>query len=67
MADIVFWFVAFITVFSAGMVVTSNSLLYSAYSLLFTFLGVTGLYIFLSADIHAIVQVDVYIDAISFT
>ena len=34
MADIVFWFVAFITVFSAGMVVTSKSLHYSAYSLL---------------------------------
>ena len=54
MADIVFWFVAFITVFSAGMVVTSKSLLYSAYSLLFTFLGVTGLYIFLWADFLAV-------------
>lgn len=64
MADIVFWFVAFITVFSAGMVVTSKSLLYSAYSLLFTFLGVTGLYIFLWADFLAVVQVVVYIGGI---
>ena len=64
MADLVFWFVAFITVFSAGMVVTSKSLLYSAYSLLFTFLGVTGLYIFLWADFLAVVQVVVYIGGI---
>ena len=64
MADLVFWFVAFITVFSAGMVVASKSLLYSAYSLLFTFLGVTGLYIFLWADFLAVVQVVVYIGGI---
>ena len=46
------------------MVVTSNSLLYSAYSLLFTFLGVTGLYIFLWADFLAVVQVVVYLGGI---
>ena len=38
--------------------------LYSAYALLFTFIGVTGLYIFLWADFLAIVQVVVYVGGI---
>ena len=46
------------------MVVQSKSLLYSAYALLFTFIGVTGLYIFLWADFLAIVQVVVYVGGI---
>tara|TARA_S200000501_G_C20766510_1_gene718573 strand:+ start:758 stop:1252 length:495 start_codon:yes stop_codon:yes gene_type:complete len=64
MANVVFWFIAAVTVLSAAMVVTSKSLLYSAYSLLFTFLGVTGLYIFLWADFLAVVQVVVYVGGI---
>jgi len=64
MANFVFWFIAGVTVLSAAMVVTSKSLLYSAYSLLFTFLGVTGLYIFLWADFLAVVQVVVYVGGI---
>ena len=43
MADIAFWVIVGITVGSAFMVVQSKSLLYSAYALLFTFNGVTGL------------------------
>jgi len=50
MADFTFWFIAILTVASAIMVVMSKSLLYSAYSLLVTFLGVTALYVFLWAD-----------------
>ena len=50
MSDIAFWVIVGITVGSAFMVVQSKSLLYSAYALLFTFIGVTGLYIFLWAD-----------------
>ena len=46
------------------MVVQSKSLLYSAYALLFTFIGVTGLYIFLWADFLAVVQVVVYVGGI---
>ena len=58
MADFTFWFIALLTVASAMMVVMSKSLLYSAYSLLVTFLGVTALYVFLWADFQNCVQND---------
>ena len=64
MSDIAFWVIVSITIGSAFMVVQSKSLLYSAYALLFTFIGVTGLYIFLWADFLAIVQVVVYVGGI---
>jgi NADH-quinone oxidoreductase subunit J len=64
MAETVFWIIVGITVGSAFMVVQSKSLLYSAYALLFTFVGVTGLYIFLWADFLAVVQIVVYIGGI---
>ena len=64
MSDIAFWVIVGITIGSAFMVVQSKSLLYSAYALLFTFIGVTGLYIFLWADFLAIVQVVVYVGVI---
>ena len=64
MANITFWFIAGLTVTSAFFVVSSKSLLYSAYSLLITFLGVTALYIFLWADFLAVVQVVVYVGGI---
>ena len=64
MSDIAFLVIVGITIGSAFMVVQSKSLLYSAYALLFTFIGVTGLYIFLWADFLAIVQVVVYVGGI---
>lgn len=64
MADFAFWLIAALTLGSALMVVSSKSLLYSAYSLLFTFMGVTGLYVFLWADFLAVVQVVVYVGGI---
>lgn len=64
MADIAFWVIVGITVGSALMVVQSKSLLYSAYALLFTFIGVTGLYVFLWADFLAVVQIVVYVGGI---
>ena len=64
MSDIAFWVIVGITIGSAFMVVQSKSLLYSAYALLFTFIGVTGLYIFLWADFLAVVQVVVYVGGI---
>ena len=64
MADIAFWVIVGITVGSAFMVVQSKSLLYSAYALLFTFIGVTGLYIFLWADFLAVVQIVVYVGGV---
>ena len=64
MADITFWFISALTVVSAFFVVSSKSLLYSAYSLLVTFLGITALYVFLWADFLAVVQVVVYVGGI---
>ena len=64
MADIVFWIIVGLTVGSAFLVVQSKKLLYSAYALLFTFMGVTGLYVFLWADFLAVVQVVVYVGGI---
>ncbi|MDP6340240.1 MAG: NADH-quinone oxidoreductase subunit J [Candidatus Marinimicrobia bacterium] len=64
MVDIVFWIIVGITIGSAFMVVQSKSLLYSAYALLFTFVGVTGLYVFLWADFLAVVQIVVYVGGI---
>ena len=64
MSDIAFWVIVGITVGSAFMVVQSKSLLYSAYALLFTFIGVTGLYTFLWADFLAVVQIVVYVGGI---
>ena len=64
MADTVFWIIVGITIGSAFMVVQSKSLLYSAYALLFTFIGVSGLYVFRWADFLAVVQIVVYVGGI---
>ena len=64
MVDLVFWIVVGVTIISAVMVVQSKQLLYSAIALLFTFVGVAGLYIFLWADFMAAVQVVVYVGGI---
>jgi NADH-quinone oxidoreductase subunit J len=60
----VFYFIAFITVASAGMVAFSRNIIYSAFSLLGTFMGVAGLYVFLGADFVAGVQVLIYVGGI---
>lgn len=46
------------------MVVQSRKLLYSALSLLFTFMGLAGLYVFLMADFIAAVQIVIYVGGI---
>ncbi len=46
-------------------VVLSRNVLYSAFSLFFTFLGTSGLYFFLDAEFLAITQVVVYIGGVS--
>ena len=65
MAEILFWFIALLTVLSAAMVVLNNQLLYSAIALLFTLFGVAGIYIYLWADFIAGVQLLVYIGGIN--
>ena len=64
MTEIVFWFIVTLTIFSAFFVVQSTNLLYSAYALLFTFIGIAGLYIFLWADFMAVMQIIIYVGGI---
>jgi NADH-quinone oxidoreductase subunit J len=63
-ADIVFILTAIVTVGSAVVVVLSRSLIYSVFSLLFTFFGVAILYVFLGADFLAGTQVLIYVGGI---
>jgi NADH:ubiquinone oxidoreductase subunit 6 (subunit J) len=60
----VFYLIAIITVGSAAVVAFSPNILYSAFSLLGTFAGVAGLYVFLGADFVAGVQVLIYVGGI---
>jgi NADH-quinone oxidoreductase subunit J len=61
---IIFYVFAAVTVLSAAFVVFSKNIIYSAFSLLFTFFGVAALYVFLSADFIAVTQVVVYVGGI---
>ncbi|MDX9758690.1 MAG: NADH-quinone oxidoreductase subunit J [Bacteroidota bacterium] len=61
---ILFYVFAALTIVPAFFVVFSRSLIYAAFSLLFTFLGVAGLYVLLSADFIAVAQIMVYIGGI---
>jgi NADH-quinone oxidoreductase subunit J len=63
-ADIVFYLFAALTIASAAVMVFSRNIIYSAVSLLFTFFGVAGLYVFLAADFLAVVQLMIYVGGI---
>ncbi len=60
----VFWVFAAVTVGSAAVVVLARTLIYSAFSLLFTFFGVAGLYVLLGADFLAATQLLIYVGGI---
>jgi len=62
--DIIFYFFALITVVSAAIVAFSKNIVHSAFSLMFTFFGVAGLYVMLNADFIAVTQVLVYVGGI---
>jgi NADH-quinone oxidoreductase subunit J len=62
--DILFYVFAVLIIGSAIIVVTSKNIMYSAFSLLFTFFGVAGLYVLLNADFIAISQIMIYIGGI---
>jgi NADH-quinone oxidoreductase subunit J len=62
--DLVFYVFAFITIVSAFIVVFSKNVIYSAFSLLFTFFGVAGLYVLLQADFLAVTQILIYVGGI---
>lgn len=62
--DIIFYLFALITVGSAFFVVTLRNIVYSAFFLLFTLFGVAGLFVLLSADFIAVVQLVIYVGGI---
>jgi NADH-quinone oxidoreductase subunit J len=64
MKEALFLFVALITVGSALYVAFSKNIVYSAFSLLLTLAGTAALYLILSADFVAMVQLMVYVGGI---
>ncbi|HVP68538.1 MAG TPA: NADH-quinone oxidoreductase subunit J [Anaeromyxobacteraceae bacterium] len=64
LADLVFWFLAALAVAGAAGVALSRNILYTSLALLFSLLGVGGLYVYLSADFLAVAQVLIYIGGV---
>ena len=62
--DILFLAVAAFTILSAAGVAFSRNIVYSAFSLMGTFMSVAALYVFLAADFVAVVQVLIYVGGI---
>lgn len=59
-----FYVFALLTLVSASVVVFSRNIVRAAFSLLFTFFGVAGLYVLLMADFLAITQLMIYVGGI---
>src|SRR5438876_7093207 len=62
---VAFWALAIVTLGSALMVAVVRDLVHAVLFLILSFVGVAGLYITLSADFVAVVQVLIYAGAIS--
>ena len=62
----IFYLLALLTVVAAMIVALSRNLVYSAFALLGTFMGVAGLYAMLAADFVAVIQVMLYLGGIFF-
>lgn len=62
--DFIFYLFATLTIVSALMVVSSDNIVRSAFYLLATFFGVSGIYVLLGADFVAVTQIMVYIGGI---
>lgn len=63
--SIAFWVMSAVTLISALMVAVVRDLIHAVLFLILSFIGVAGLYITLSADFVAVVQVLIYAGAIS--
>jgi NADH-quinone oxidoreductase subunit J len=61
---VTFYALALVTVGGAAVCVLARSLIYSAFALLFTFVGVAGFYLLLGADFLAATQFLVYVGGI---
>jgi NAD(P)H-quinone oxidoreductase subunit 6 len=64
LAQIMFYFLALLTVGSAMIVAFSRNIVYSSFALLGAFMGVVGIYVVLAADFVAMVQLLVYVGGI---
>lgn len=64
-STIMFYLLAIIILGSAAMMVLSNNIVHSALFMVSSFLGVAGIYVMLYADFLALVQLLVYVGAIS--
>lgn len=64
METFVFYLFAGMTLIAGWIVIYSKNLIYSAFSLLFTFLGVAGLYGLLMADFIAATQILIYVGGV---
>ncbi len=62
--SIAFWVLTAVTIGSAAIVVFAKNIMYSAFSLLFTFFGIAGLYVLLNADFIAVTQIMIYVGGI---
>jgi len=62
--QVIFYAVAGLVFGSAVIVALSRNIVYSAFALLLTFLGIAGIYVFLSADFLAVAQVVIYVGGI---
>lgn len=62
--DFIFYLFAAVTIVSGLMVVSSGNIVSSAYYLLATLFGISGLYVLLGADFVAVTQIMVYIGGI---
>ena len=62
--DFIFYLFAAVTLLSGLMVVSSGNIVRSAYYLLSTLFGISGLYVLLGADFLAVTQIMVYIGGI---
>jgi NADH-quinone oxidoreductase subunit J len=64
MAGIIFYVFIGITLVSALFIVLTKNILYSAFALIATFLGLAGIFVFLGAEFVAITQILVYVGGI---
>jgi NADH-quinone oxidoreductase subunit J len=64
MTDVIFNLFVLMTLIPSLWVALSSNLVHAAFSLLFTFFGIAGLYVLLGADFIGLVQVIIYIGGI---
>jgi NADH-quinone oxidoreductase subunit J len=64
LSDLLFFAFAGISVFSAAGVAFSRNIIYSAFSLLGTLLGIGALFVYLSADFLAVTQLLIYVGGV---